>query len=159
REDLYYRLNVLPIFLPPLRERATDIPMLAEHFLGRLAREVGKAPPRLAAETLALLVRYRWPGNVRQLESALERAFLLSDQEEIPPALLPAEVRQNLAMPGSGLDFEIPEEGISLEALERELLVKAVQKAGGTLTRASRLLGISYRTLQYRLEKFGISRI
>jgi transcriptional regulator with PAS, ATPase and Fis domain len=157
REDLYYRLNVFPIVLPPLRDRATDIPRLVEHFLDRLGREQGRPRPRLSRQALALLMAYRWPGNVRQLESALERAVLLSEGEEITPDLLPAEVRENVAGPASRLAFDIPDEGISLEALERDLLEKAVRKAGGTLTKAARLLGISYRTLQYRLEKFGIT--
>jgi len=158
REDLYYRLNVLPIFLPPLRERATDIPGLAEHFLARQARESGKKAPRLPAETLSLLMRYRWPGNVRELEAALERAVLLAEADEISPDLLPPEVRENLSASFPALGIDLPDEGISLESLERELLEKAVRKAGGKLTRAARLLGISYRTLQYRLEKFGIPR-
>jgi transcriptional regulator with PAS, ATPase and Fis domain len=158
REDLYYRLNVLPIFLPPLRDRSTDIPALVEHFVGRFARAAEKAPPRVAPQTLAALMRYRWPGNVRQLESILERAVLLAEGEELGPDLLPPEVRENVASTLSGLEIDIPDEGISLESLERELLEKAVRKAGGTLTRAARLLGISYRTLQYRLEKFGIAR-
>ncbi len=157
REDLYYRLNVFPIVLPPLRDRATDIPRLVEHFLDRLGRELGRPRPRLSRQALALLMAYRWPGNVRQLESVLERAVLLSEGEEITPDLLPAEVRENVAGPASRLAFDIPDEGISLEALERDLLEKAVRKAGGTLTKAARLLGISYRTLQYRLEKFGIT--
>jgi len=159
REDLYYRLNVLPIYLPPLRNRVTDIPELVEHFLRRFAREAGKAPPLMPRETLSLLMRYRWPGNVRQLESVIERAVLLTEDDRIPPGLLPAEVRENVSASTSQFEIVIPDEGISLEALERELLEKAVQKSGGTLTRAARLLGISYRTLQYRLEKFGISRV
>ena len=159
REDLYYRLNVFPIFLPALRERATDIPSLVEYFLTRLAREAKKPMLRVAPETLALLLRYRWPGNVRQLESALERAFLLAEGDTLMPELLPAEIRENLPGPaGAFQELDIPDEGISLEGLERELLEKAVRKAGGTLTRAAKLLGISYRTLQYRLEKFGIAR-
>jgi two-component system response regulator PilR (NtrC family) len=158
REDLYYRLNVLPIFLPPLRDRTTDIPRLVEHFVERFSRESGKNPPRVPPETLSVLLRYRWPGNVRQLESVLERAVLLAEGEALGPDLLPAEVRENVSSRLSGLDIDIPDEGISLESLERELLEKAVRKAGGTLTRAAKLLGISYRTLQYRLEKFGIGR-
>ena len=159
REDLFYRLNVFPIFLPPLRSRTTDIPGLVEHFLEQFAAEAKKPAPRLTSETLSLLMRYSWPGNVRQLESTLERACLLAEGERITPDLLPAEVRENLASPGEGtLSLEIPDEGISLEAVERELLEKALRKAGGNLSRAARLLGISYRTLQYRLDKFHISR-
>ena len=158
REDLYYRLNVLPIFLPPLRDRSTDIPGLVEHFVGRFARGAGKMPPRVAPQTLSALMRYRWPGNVRQLESVLERAVLLAEGDELGPELLPPEVRENVSSPFRDSEIDIPDEGISLEAVERELLEKAVRKAGGTLTRAARLLGISSRTLQYRLEKFGIAR-
>ena len=158
REDLYYRLNVVPIVLPPLRDRTTDIPRLAEYFLERHSREAGRTQPRLSREALALLLRYRWPGNVRQLESVVERAILLAEGDEITPDLLPPEVRQNVSsVPSSRLDFEIPDDGINMESLERELLEKAVKK-GGTLTKAAKLLGISYRTLQYRLDKFGIAR-
>ena len=158
REDFYYRLNVLPLFLPPLRDRATDIPQLVERFLEQFARESGKSRPRMPRETLSLLMRYRWPGNVRQLESAIERAVLLAEGEEITPDLLPREVRENVTASAPQLEIDIPDEGISLPALERDLLEQAVRRAGGTLTKAARLLGISYRTLQYRLEKFGIAR-
>jgi DNA-binding NtrC family response regulator len=159
REDLYYRLNVFPILLPPLRSRTTDIPPLVEHFLERFAKESGRPRLKVAPQTLSLLMEYSWPGNVRQLESALERACLLAEDELITPPLLPAEVRENLSAPAEGgLSLSIPDEGISLEAVERELMEKALRKAGGTLSKAARLLGISPRTLQYRLEKFGIAR-
>ncbi len=129
REDLYYRLNVLPLFLPPLRDRATDIPQLVERFLEQFARESGKSRPRMPRETLSLLMRYRWPGNVRQLESAIERAVLLAEGEEITPDLLPREVRENVTASAPQLEIVIPDEGISLPALERDLLEQAVRRA------------------------------
>jgi len=159
REDLYYRLNVFPILLPPLRSRTTDIPPLVEHFLDRFSKESGKARAKVAPQTLSILMKYPWPGNVRQLESAIERACLLAEDDLITPNLLPAEVRENVPVLAEGtLSLSIPDEGISLEAVERELLEKALRKAGGTLSKAARLLGISSRTLQYRLDKFGIAR-
>jgi DNA-binding NtrC family response regulator len=159
REDLYYRLNVFPIFLPPLRSRTTDIPPLVEHFLEQFASDAKRPVSRVTPQTLSFLLRYSWPGNVRQLESVLERACLLAEGDVITPDLLPAEVRENLAAPGGGsFPLEIPDEGISLEGVERELLEQSLRKAGGNLSRAARLLGISYRTLQYRLDKFRISR-
>jgi DNA-binding NtrC family response regulator len=162
REDLYYRLNVVTLLLPPLRERPDDIPRLVEAFLERFSREAGRTPPRFSRKATAELACYGWPGNVRQLESVVERAVLLSEGDEIGPELLPPEVREGAARgesaSSSGLSLDIPDAGINLEEVERELLEKAVRKAGGTLSRAAKLLGISYRTLQYRLDKFGIGR-
>jgi DNA-binding NtrC family response regulator len=150
REDLYYRLNVIPIVLPPLRERRTDIPLLVEHFLKKYgagrARTVGD-------KALKALVAYDWPGNVRELESALERSLLLAEGDEILPQDLPAPVRSGLAIPRGPLALEIPDSGIDLEALEKSLVLKALEKTEGNVSRAARLLGLSRRTLQYRLEK------
>ncbi len=150
REDLYYRLNVIPIVLPPLRERRTDIPLLVEHFLkkygGSRARTVGD-------KALKALVAYDWPGNVRELESALERSLLLAEGDEILPQDLPAAVRSGLAIPRGPLALDIPDSGLDLEALEKSLVLKALEKTEGNVSRAARLLGLSRRTLQYRLEK------
>jgi DNA-binding NtrC family response regulator len=151
REDLYYRLNVIAIVLPPLRERRTDIPLLVEHFLQKFA---GSTRREVSPEALKLLMAYDWPGNVRELESVIERALLLGESDRIVPADLPAGVRAGLG--GSRralLDLEIPESGIDLEELERSLILKALEKSEGNVTRAARLLGLSRRTLQYRLEK------
>jgi DNA-binding NtrC family response regulator len=153
REDLYYRLNVIPIFLPPLRERRTDVPLLVEHFLKKHA---GPERPRdVSEEALKILVDYDWPGNVRELESVVERALLLSDGDTILPGDLPASVRAGVAHArrGAGLDLEIPESGLDLEAVERTLILRALDKTAGNVSRAARLLGLSRRTLQYRLEK------
>ena len=151
REDLFYRLNVIPIALPPLRERRTDIPLLVEHFLAKHG-EPGRARV-IAPEALEALVAYSWPGNVRELESAVERTLLLADGEVIRLEDLPATVRMRSGSVPGGLLVEIPDEGLDLDGLERSLILRAFDKSGGNVTRAARLLGLSRRTLQYRLEK------
>jgi DNA-binding NtrC family response regulator len=150
RDDLYYRLNVIPIFLPPLRDRPTDIPLLVEHFL---AKYDGERRRSMSADALRVILAYDWPGNVRQLESTIERAVLLAEGETITQEDLPPAVRTGILAPRESLALEIPESGIDLEALERSLILKALEKAGGNITRAARLVGLSRRTLQYRLEK------
>jgi len=151
REDLFYRLNVIPIALPPLRGRRTDIPLLVEHFLakhGEPGRTRGIAP-----EALEALVGYAWPGNVRELESVVERTLLLADGDVVRLDDLPPAVRMRSRTLAGGLPIDIPEEGLDLDGLERSLILRALEKAGGNVTRAARLLGLSRRTLQYRLEK------
>jgi DNA-binding NtrC family response regulator len=150
REDLFYRLNVIPILLPPLRERRTDIPLLVEHFL---AKHAGGRTRSVSEEALKALVEYGWPGNVRELESVIERALLLGEDDRILPADLPAGIRAGLRVPRGALELDIPESGIDLEELERTLILRALEKADGNVSRAARLLGLSRRTLQYRLEK------
>src|SRR5262249_19775251 len=141
---------VIPIVLPSLRERRTDIPLLVDHFL----QKYGASRPRsVSPEALKILMEYEWPGNVRQLESVIERALLLGESDQIVPAARPAAVRAGLTTRGDGLALQIPEAGIDLEALERNLILKALEKTDGNVTRAARLLGLSRRTLQYRLEK------
>ena len=150
REDLYYRLNVIPIVLPPLRERRTDIPLLVDHFLAKYG---GSRRRGAGEDALKTLMAYDWPGNVRELESVIERALLLGEGDLIVPADLPASVRSGAGAARRATDIEIPDTGIDLEAVERSLILKALDKAGGNVTRAARLLGLSRRTLQYRLEK------
>jgi len=150
REDLYYRLNVIPIVLPPLRERRTDIPLLVDHFLAKYA---GSRRRGVSEDALETLTAYDWPGNVRELESVIERALLLGEGDLVVPADLPAGIRSGAGGPRRAMDLEIPDAGIDLEAVERSLILKALDKAGGNVTRAARLLGLSRRTLQYRLEK------
>jgi DNA-binding NtrC family response regulator len=150
REDLYYRLNVIPIALPPLRERRTDIPLLVDHFV---AKHAGRRPRGVSEDALKALMAYDWPGNVRELESVVERALLLAEGDLIDPADLPAAVRARVTVPRGATDLEIPDSGIDLEALERSLILKALEKAGGNVSRAARLLGLTRRTLQYRIEK------
>jgi DNA-binding NtrC family response regulator len=151
REDLFYRLNVIPIVLPPLRERRTDIPLLVEHFLAKHG-EPGRARV-IAPEALEALVVYSWPGNVRELESMVERMLLLADGDLVRLDDLPPAVRMRGRVLAGGLPIEIPEEGLDLDGLERSLILRALDKCEGNVTRAARLLGLSRRTLQYRLEK------
>jgi DNA-binding NtrC family response regulator len=156
REDLYYRINVLPIVLPPLRTRPEDVVPLTRLFLERAAAEHGKAIEGISADALARLTAYSWPGNVRELSAILERAVLLADGPQIEPDDLPEEIR---AGPGLGsLRIEIPPGGIDIEDVERALLLQAMEKSDWVIARAARLLHTSYRTMQYRLEKFGIRR-
>jgi DNA-binding NtrC family response regulator len=150
REDLYYRLNVIPIVLPPLRDRRTDIPLLVEHFMKKYGADTKRT---IGDRALKALTDYDWPGNVRELESVIERALLLAEGEEILPSDLPAAVRAGLSLPRGPLSLDIPESGIDLEAVERSLVLKALEKAEGNVSRAARLLGLTRRTMQYRLEK------
>jgi DNA-binding NtrC family response regulator len=150
RQDLYYRLNVIPLALPPLRERRTDIPLLAEHFVRKYQ---GARRRTIGDDALQAIVSYDWPGNVRELESAVERALLLGEGDAIRREDLPAAVRAGLSARRGALDLEIPDSGIDLDQVERTLIVKALGKAAGNVSRAARLLGLSRRTLQYRLEK------
>ncbi len=150
REDLYYRLNVIPIVLPPLRERRTDIPLLVEHFMSKYGAGTRRT---MGDEALKVLAEYDWPGNVRELESVIERALLLAEGDVILPSDLPAAVRAGLSLPRGPLALDLPEAGIDLEAVERSLVLKALEKAEGNVSRAARLLGLTRRTMQYRLEK------
>ncbi len=156
REDLYYRLNVIPIYVPPLRERRDDIPVLMDYFLAKHGANFGRLI-KVSPEARRLLMEYSWPGNVRQLESAIERALLLAEGDEITAEDLPVEIRTAVQAEGSG-GFKLPPEGISFEELERSLLIQAMEQSGWNITRAAKLLGLSFRTMQYRLDKFGIKR-
>jgi two-component system NtrC family response regulator len=157
REDLFYRLAVVPLYLPPLRERREDIAEIAE-FLFRKAKEKhGMTALRIAPALMARLSVYRWPGNVRELENAIERMIVLSNGEVITEDDLPQELRGSAAVPGpSSFLLDLPEEGISLEAVERELLLRALERFNGNQTQAARYLDISRRTLIYRMEKHGL---
>lgn len=156
RQDLFYRLAVVPLRIPPLRERKEDIPELIETLLER-ARKRHRTPEiRLAPQALQRLIQYRWPGNVRQLENVLERLVVLSSSNLISVQDLPEEIinvvaSQNLRWP----DF--PDEGISLEAVERDLINRALERFGGNQTQAAKFLDISRRTLIYRMEKHHLS--
>lgn len=158
REDLFYRLNVIALKLPALRERAEDIPELIDHFIEKHSKTHNKKIAAISKDATALLINYPWPGNVRQLESAIERAILLADDgAAIDANLLPHEV-VNQVYQTSRIAFEIPSQGISFEELEKELIIKAMEKTGWVIAKAAQLLGMSYKTLQYRVNKFGIKR-
>ena len=158
REDLFYRLDVIRINLPPLRERGSDIITLAEFFLKKYADQSGIPVKGISKPALKLLMNYSWPGNVRQLESVIERGVLMTENEHIEPEDLPAEVRRDTTTPGANLPFPFPPEGISFEDLERDLIMKAMERADWVIGKAAPLLGMTYKTLQYRLEKFGIEK-
>ena len=158
REDLFYRLNVIPIVLPPLRERSSDIPALVLRFLEKANATHGTSVAEIDPAALDLLVRHPWPGNIRQLESVVERAVLLCEGTTVKPADLPIEIRLQTSPAARPYGFEIPAEGIDIEDLERQLIVQAMERSGWVIARAARLLGLTYRTLQYRLEKFGIRK-
>jgi DNA-binding NtrC family response regulator len=158
REDLFYRLNVIPVELPPLRDRASDVRALVNRFLDKANASHGTAVASVSPEAMDLLVRHGWPGNVRQLESVVERAVLLCEGNVVTPADLPSEVRLNTAPAARPYGFDIPAEGIDIEEFERQLIVQAMEKSGWVIAKAARLLGLTYRTLQYRLEKFGLKK-
>ena len=151
REDLYYRMQVMTIVLPPLRERVGDIPLLANYFIDRYNREFRKRVRGLTPEALALLEQHRWPGNIRELRNVIERAMLLLDRDWIRPEDLNAMVR-----PGAATQFRLPADGVSLEDVERQLLVQALERSGGNQTQAGHLLGINRDQVRYRIEKFGL---
>lgn len=157
RDDLYYRINVLSIDVPPLRERREDIPVLIDYFLRKHTRNTSRLIRGLTPEARRLMLDYSWPGNVRQLESAIERAILLSEGDQITVEDLPLEVRQETRPASEGI-FKLPPEGISFEDVERDLILQAMERTDYNITKAAKLLGITFRTLQYRLEKFGIKR-
>ncbi|MGI8788547.1 MAG: sigma-54-dependent transcriptional regulator [Pyrinomonadaceae bacterium] len=157
REDLYYRLNVLSIELPALRERRSDIPVLIEYFLQKHTRGTDRKVT-LDKEARRVLENYSYPGNVRQLESAIERAILLSENNQITLEDLPPEMSQ-VARPASANDlFKLPPEGVNFEDVERSLITQAMDRTDNNITKSAKLLGLTFRTLQYRLEKFGFKR-
>lgn len=159
RQDLYYRLNVIRIALPSLRERRDDIPQLAERFLRRYAEEMGKDVVGFSADALRALTGYGYPGNVRELENVIERAVALATSRAIGLGDLPPELAGAAAAPSHTL-LELPDAGCELEAVlhevERRLLVAALERTGGVRTAAARLLGISFRSLRYRLGKHSL---
>ncbi|MBZ5639450.1 MAG: sigma-54 dependent transcriptional regulator [Acidobacteriia bacterium] len=155
REDLYYRLNVVPLLLPPLRERREDIPLLVEHFLLKHAKRHGRPIPKFEPEVLDRFDRYPWPGNVRELENVVERLLVLSREPSVSEADLPEALLADLPTFGR-VRLDIPPDGISLEEVEKGLLVESLRRSQGNQTRAARFLGISRQTLIYRLKKFGL---
>jgi transcriptional regulator with PAS, ATPase and Fis domain len=155
REDLYYRLNVMQIVLPPLRDRLADVPLLAHYYVDVFNREFRKTIRGASPEALQVLQRYRWPGNVRELRNAIERAMLLADGAWITPDLLPLTAGGPLAIHAT---LELPQQGVHLETLERELVVQALQRTGGNQTKAATLLGLNRDQIRYRIEKFGLEK-
>jgi len=153
REDLYYRLNVVPITIPPLRKRSAEIPLLVAHFL-----EKYDAPGRtLSPEAMAALVEYQWPGNVRELENTIERVVILSHGDEIGIDDLPLEVRAGTAYcTTDSRHVVLPEAGLDLEEVELDLVRQALDRAGGSVPKAAKLLGLTTKTLEARMDKYGL---
>jgi two-component system response regulator PilR (NtrC family) len=161
REDLFYRINVLPVHLPPLRERREDIPLIAEHFLARFAEQMQKPVRSISRDAMDLLQAFAWPGNVRELENVMERAVALEQTPSVLPETLPEPVRRGVS-PASGqaLPAELPENGIDLEAhveeIYRDHMVQALKRAGGVQAKAAEMLGMSFRSFRYYAKKLNI---
>jgi DNA-binding NtrC family response regulator len=155
REDLFYRLNVIPIQLPPLRDRRDDIPLLAEHFVRKISAELGKSVKGVSPDALAILENYRWPGNIRELENVIERALVLGSGDVLEADALPPDL--HLSRDVHEVPVEIPPDGIDLEAMldqiERRYLQMALARTGGVQTRAAELLRVSFRQFRYKLQK------
>jgi two-component system response regulator AtoC len=161
REDLYYRLHVVTLKLPPLRERRDDIPQLVTHFLGRFNQQFGRQIESVDGETMELLCAYDWPGNVRELKNVLERIVILGTDGLLSPTELPTEIRFSPRTPTpppspSDFPFVLPEGGVDLEQVERDFLVQALARTQGNQTAAAKLLNLSRFQLRNRIQKFGI---
>ncbi len=155
REDLFYRLNVVPLTLPPLRERPGDVALLLERVTEELADRHGLAPPRYSRAARAALTRYRWPGNIRELRNFCERMLILRSGRSIEVENLPVEMRDGKRV-GRVADIHLPPTGICLDELEVSLINQALDRTGGNRSRAARLLGLTRDTLLYRLKKYAI---
>lgn len=157
REDLYYRLKVIPIYVPPLRERKEDILPLAKFFIETFNAEFRKDVKGLSPDAERLLVDYSWPGNARELKNVIERAIILGSESTILPDHLPIELTNPPAGEGRGnFAYELPDEGVSIEEVERELVLQALKKVDGNQTQAARLLDLSRDALRYRMKKYGL---
>jgi Nif-specific regulatory protein len=156
REDLYYRLNVFPIYLPPLRERKSDILLLAEYFLKKHCEVYGKSIKRISTTAINMMMAYHWPGNVRELENCIERAVLTATDEVIhgytlPPTLQTSEATHTASLPDDGANFRT-----LMESYEREILVDALKKHRGNAAGAARFLQTTQRIINYRIRQLGI---
>jgi two-component system response regulator PilR (NtrC family) len=160
REDLYYRINVIPIRVPPLRERREDIPLLVDFFLHKYSEEMNLEPPRVAVEALKLLENYQWPGNVRELENVVERALALITSDTLTSDDIPTHLLHRGA--GALPSVDLPEDGLDLEAhlddVRREMMLQALDRCGGVQTRAAELLGMSFRSFRYYAKKAGLTK-
>jgi DNA-binding NtrC family response regulator len=153
REDLFYRLQVMPIALPPLRARLGDVPLLAAFLIDRFNTEFRKKVRGLSPSATQMLEQYGWPGNVRELRNAIERAMLLADGDRLEASDL-----TTLTRTVSPVQFKLPAEGVNIEDVERQLLVQALERSKGNQTQAAQLLGINRDQVRYRIEKFGLSK-
>jgi two-component system response regulator PilR (NtrC family) len=160
REDLYYRLNVIQLILPSLRERREDLPLLVHHFLEKYSLDMGKPIRGVARDAMDLLISYPYDGNVRELENIIERAVTLETTDMVTVESLPYHMQKGNDLSQWASDFEIPEAGLLLDdivaTLEQNLITKALRRTNGIRKEAAKLLGISFRSMRYRLEKYGI---
>jgi two-component system, NtrC family, response regulator AtoC len=168
REDLYYRLNVVPIRLPALRERAIDVPLLVTHFIEKFNARLKKNVQGIEPDALEQLAAYGWPGNIRELENVIERAVLFCDKTEIGAADIPGEIRGHTPTPPQSTSLSLPpgllsaQDGLkeqvkaAMSRLERELIVKALEQTSGNVTHAARLLKISRKGLQLKMKELGL---
>ncbi len=161
REDLYYRLNVFPIHIPPLRERREDIPLLLEYFLQRFSKGFNQSMRGFSRDALDLVMRYHWPGNVRELRNVVERICIMHNVDEILPAHLPREIWGEVPQSKMPFNYEIPPEGIVLDVVvgevEKELVEKAFRITGGNVAKTARILNVPRGTLRYKLEKYQLT--
>ncbi|MBN2361826.1 MAG: sigma-54-dependent Fis family transcriptional regulator, partial [Deltaproteobacteria bacterium] len=162
REDLFYRLHIVPIELPPLRDRPGDIKLLAEHFVKKLAPRTNRHVTGLSDEVVAALLAYRWPGNVREIENAIEQALVFADgplveRRDLPPFLSGASAPLPAAAPTVNLEDDNRTLDEILESLEKSLILRAFRKAAGVKTETARLLGIKTSALYYKLDKYGVT--
>ncbi len=155
RQDLYYRLEVLTVELPPLRERLQDLPLLINHFRQKLSKKLGVVAPNIHPDVLEAFRRFPWPGNVRELEHTLEQMLILCTGNMLDASLLPSKLRAPVPRTGG---FDLPPGGIVLEDLEQDLIRQAIERSNGSIKEAAELLGLTYKTLQYRLKKHEIDR-
>ncbi len=163
REDLYYRLNVIRLRLPPLREREEDIPLLMDHFMKKFAAEQGKNIKKVSSLVMRVLCNYHYPGNIRELENIIERCVTLEQSDQLTAENLPPKLIEGTRETPSPLtETQIPHDGIdlnhTLDNVERDLINRALGLTGGNRSRAARLLGISFRSLRYRLVKLGMDQ-
>jgi two-component system, NtrC family, response regulator PilR len=160
REDLYYRLNVIRINLPPLRERDEDVPLLVDHFVRRFAKEQGKTIDKVSSLAMRVLCNFQYPGNVRELENIIERCVTLEQSDQLTAETLPARLVEQSTASNPLTEMDIPPDGIdlnqTLENMEKKFIGRALEITGGNRSRAARLLGISFRSLRYRLVKLGM---
>lgn len=159
RQDLFYRLNVVPMELPPLRQRDGDVPVLLKHFIEQLSAQHGLPAPRFTAAAKNYLVRYSWPGNVRELRNFCERMVVLMCGREIDVTNLPVEFRGGARVPDKmEAPVQLPGTGLRLSQVERDLIMQALEKTVGNRSRAARMLGITRDTLLYRIKKYAIQK-
>jgi two-component system response regulator PilR (NtrC family) len=163
REDLYYRINVIPIALPPLRERREDIPLIAEHFLAKYSEQMEKSVTSISREAMDLLMAHDWPGNIRELENVLERAIAFESTPAVLPDSLPPAIRRETSRPAASSSTQadsLPESGFDLEAHVKEIemvyIAEALKRAGGVQVKAAELLGMSFRSFRYYVKKYNL---